>query len=252
MSGTLASIWRYPVKGFTPEQLPRVELSADRGLAFDRAYAVEDGPSGFDPAAPKHISKQRFTVLAKIPAVARVRTRFEDRGHVLHAEAEGHAPIAAPLEDEAGRASFASWLTNYLGDSIRGPLRVLPAPGAHRFYDDELGHVSLINLASVRDLAARLGRPVDPLRFRGNLYVEGWPAWVEMEAKRVTLDAIETEVFKPIRRCVATHVDPATGVADIDVVGGLMANYGHPFCGLYLRVTRGGVLSAGEPALIFS
>ena len=41
--------------------------------------------------------------------------------------------------------------------------------------------VSIINLASVAAIEDVIGAPVDPLRFRANVYVEGWPAWREFD-----------------------------------------------------------------------
>jgi ABC-type histidine transport system ATPase subunit len=93
LDATVQSIWRHPVKGFTPEPLRAVTLSAGACFPFDRLYAVEDGPSGFNPETPAHISKQKFTVLAKIPAVAKVRTRFDEATGELEASFEGLAPI---------------------------------------------------------------------------------------------------------------------------------------------------------------
>ena len=248
MKGVLRSIYRHPVKGFTPEALHEVELSASQGLPFDRAFAVEDGPSGFDPAAPAHISKMRFTVLAKIPEVARIRTRFDDARGVLHAEAPGAAPIEADLDSEAGRDALAVWLTAVLGDQARGPLRVLPAPGAHRFYDDDEGFVSLINLETVRDLEKRVGRTIDPLRFRANLYVDGWSAWSELDlaGAALALGAAKGRVHRAIPRCVATHVDPQAGVRDLDLLDALRREYGHVLCGIYVHIERGGALRVGD------
>ena len=47
----IESIYRYPVKGLTPEPMPRVTLSPGQTLPGDRLYAIENGPSGFDSAA---------------------------------------------------------------------------------------------------------------------------------------------------------------------------------------------------------
>jgi uncharacterized protein YcbX len=250
VQGSVQSIWRHPIKGFTPERLDEVVLSAGLCFPSDRLYAVEDGPSGFDPAAPQHISKQRFTVLAKIPAVARIRTRYDDETGVLEAVLEGHPPLRAPLGEAGGRAAFAAWLAEVLGDEVRGPLKVLPAPGDHRFMDDVQGYVSIINLASLRELESRIGRPVDPRRFRANLYVESWPAWVENSdaGGRLRLGEVEAEIVKPIPRCVATHVDPDTGDRDIDVVRALFDAYGHVNCGVYVSVVQGGRVKTGEQA----
>lgn len=248
MIGTVQSIWRHPVKGFTPEPLEEAVLAAGACFPCDRLYAVEDGPSGFDPQAPRHISKQKFTVLAKIPAVARIRTAYDEASGVLTARLDDGPPLQAQLTRPAGREAFAAWLAATLGDDIRGPLKVLPAPGPHRFMDDEGGFVSIVNLASVRDFEARLGRPVDPRRFRANLYVEGWPAWAENDVPggALRLGAAEAVVFKPIVRCMATHVDPDTGERDIDLVGELFKAYRHTFCGIYVSVTRGGKLRQGD------
>lgn len=248
MRGVVAALTRHPVKGFTPEHLQHVMLRVGEGMAFDRAFAVEDGPSGFDPDAPGHVSKMKFTVLAKIPAVARVRTRFDDAAGVFHAAAPGAAPIAVRLADEEGRARFAAWLAAFLGEDVRGPLRVLPAPGAHRFFDHPQGLLSLISLESVRDIERRIGRPVDPLRFRANIYVSGWPAWSELETENwmVTLGAARARVFKPITRCAATHVDPVAGVRDIDMVETLRREYGHALCGVYLHVEKTGAVGLGD------
>ena len=248
MLGTLESIWRHPVKGFTPEALDQVELAAGACFPCDRLYAVEDGPSGFDPDAPQHISKQKFTVLAKIPAVARIRTSYDEADGTLTARLDDSPAIRAVLTQVEGRERFAAWLTQTLGDEVRGPLRVLTAPGGHRFMDDERGFVSVINLASVRDLEARVGRPIDPRRFRANLYVEGWPAWSELggEDRAVELGEARGRVVKPIVRCVATHVDPTSGERDLELVRALYDAYLHTFCGIYVSVTHSGRLRRGD------
>lgn len=200
MSGTLAGIFRHPIKGFTPEQLQSVQLAPGKGFPGDRIFAVEKGPAGFDPAAPAFIAKNRFTVLAQIPRVAAVRTRYHDEAGVLEASAPGAAPFYGALSDEAGREAFAAWLAEVLGDEAEGPLKVLAAPESWRFTDHPLGQVSIINLASVADLSRRMGVELDPLRFRGNLYVEGWPAWAEhaWTGRKLMLGWAEAEVFKPI------------------------------------------------------
>jgi uncharacterized protein YcbX len=250
LDGIVQSIWRHPVKGFTPEPMHAATLAAGACFPFDRMYAVEDGPSGFNPAAPEHISKQKFTVLARIPAVALIRTRYDEATGELEASFQGMRGIRANLDREEGRAAFAGWLTEALGEELRGELKVLPAPGAHRFMDDVEGFISIVNLASVRELSQKIGRPVDPRRFRANIYVDGWPAWFENQASggRVRLGEVEAKVAKPIVRCLATHVDPDTGERDIEIVRALFDAYEHRFCGIYASVVRGGQVAVGDSA----
>lgn len=252
MQAQIAALYRHPVKGFTPERLASARLTAGECFPCDRLYAVEDGPSGFDPQAPDHVSKMRFAVLAKIPAVARARTAYDEASGVLSASAEGLADFAGDLRGDAGRRGFEAWLSALLGDAAKGPLRVIEGPGAHRFMDSRSGFVSIVNLASVRDLAERLGRAVDPLRFRANLYVEGWPAWAEngWTGRALSLGSARCEVLKPIVRCAATHVDPITAERDIDLVRALFDHYEHMFCGVYVGVTQDGAAAEGDAAAL--
>lgn len=247
MTGHIAAIYRHPVKGFTPEQLSRADLTAGGPFPCDRLFAVENGPSGFDPAAPAFLPKQKFTVLMSIADVAKARTRYDEATGVLTATAAGHPDFSGSLGEEAGQSAFAAWLGELLGDEARGPLKIVQAPG-HRFMDHPLGHVSIINLASVRDLETRIGRPVDPLRFRGNVYVEGWPAWAENEwaDRELMVGFAQTKVFKTIVRCAATHVNPTTAECDMDVVKALFDNYGHMNLGIYAHVTRSGPITVGD------
>lgn len=248
ITGKVRMLRRHPIKGFTPEALESVILKAGSHFPCDRIYAVEDGPSGFNFMKPAHISKQKFTVLAKIAEVAKARTKYDEDTGVLIVEADGYPPFIARLTEDSGQKAFASWLTRFLGELATGPLRVLTAPQGHRFMDHPQGFVSIINLASVRDLEARVERPIDPMRFRANVYVEGWPAWAELEMANRKIQLGETQVkgVKAIVRCTATSVDPATGEIDSDLPGDLFDNYNHMHCGLYVSVEQSGALKIGD------
>ena len=244
---TVAALYRYPVKGFTPEMRAAADLRVGEAFPCDRLFAVENGPSGFDPAAPAHVSKMRFAVLARSATVATVRTRYDEAAGALHAEAPGREPFARDVRDEAGRRAFDAWLTPVLAADDAGPYRMIDGAG-WRFLDDPAGHVSVLNLASVRDLEQRLGRPVDPLRFRANIHVEGWAPWAEnaMAGRALTLGGAGVEALRPITRCAAPDVDPVTAERDMAVTRDLHRLYGHLWCGLYVQVTRGGTVAVGD------
>jgi uncharacterized protein YcbX len=247
MPGRVAALYRYPVKGFTPEPVVDAALLAGGYFPDDRLYAVENGPSGFDPAAPAFIPKTRFTVLAQIPEVALVRTRYDEG--TLHAARDGKDSIAADLRTEAGRLAFAAWLEGALDpEDIRGPLKVVHAAG-HRFTDHPQGFVSILNLASVAELGTKMGMALDPLRFRANVHIEDLPAWIEQDwpaETRFRLGEATVELFKPIVRCIATHVDSNTGRRDADIVDALRRYEGHLFCGVYVRVVEGGRVAVDD------
>lgn len=259
MTGHVAALYRHPVKGFTPESLGEITLETGGFVACDRIYAVEDGPSGFDPAAPAHISKMKFAVLAKIPEIARARTVYDEADGVLSVTVEGHPPFYGRLTTAEGRAAFAAWLGGFMEEQAPedsfGPFAVLPAPPGHRFMDSKKGFVSVLNLDSLRDLEARIGRPIDPARFRANVLVEGWGAWREYglgEGRPLSLGGVNLRLLKDIDRCLATHVDPRTGERDIDLVPSLHAEYGHICCGVYAEVMQGGRIAVGDKAVLQS
>jgi hypothetical protein len=109
--------------------------------------------------------------------------------------------------------------------------------------------VSIINLASVAAVENAIGTPVDPLRFRGNLYVAGWPAWHEFELLGRDLlvgTTARLKVVKRIQRCAATNVDPATGIRDLAIPRAIMDNFNHTDCGVYADVTATGDISVGD------
>ena len=248
MRGTVASIYRHPVKGLTPEPMNAVTLEAGAYFPHDREYAIEVGPSGFDPEAPAHISKQRFTVLARFPSLARIKTRLDDASGAFHlGDAHGFG-IETRLDTDEGRGAIERFLQAYLGEDAPGKLRVLKSPQGYRFMDHPKGHVSVMNLASVREVARVVGQDVDPLRFRANVYVDGLKPWAEDEwvaGAKVKLGGSELAVFKRIVRCVATHVNLETGERDIDMVGQLRENFGRDTLGHYFAVTRTGEVTLG-------
>lgn len=245
MEALVTGLFRYPIKGFSPEPMAQADLVPGRAIAQDRRWVVENGPSGFDPAAPAWVPKMKFAVLAAHPVVASTRTHV--RGTHLAASAPGHSDFHGDLADEAGREGFADWVRGVLGVDARDGVQVLEAPD-YQFLDHPAGHISIVNLASVRDLEARIGKPVDPLRFRANLYVEGWPPWVENDwkGKNLLLGFARATVFAPIVRCAATEVDPQTAKKDLPLVEHLFEQYGHRDCGIYVQVNHGGTVRVGD------
>ena len=206
----IQAIYRYPVKGLSPEPLARTQLEVMETLPADRLYAIENGPSGFEPAAPRHQPKQRYLMLMRNERLARLRTRFQATSHTLTIETEGHEVARGDLRTSEGRAAIEAFLAGFCADELRGPPRVLHAPG-FSFSDVARKVVSIINLASVAAIEDVVGRPVHPLRFRGNVYVTGWPAWHEFDflGQEITVArGPRLKVIKRIVRCAATKRRP--------------------------------------------
>lgn len=249
MSGaTLAEIYRYPVKGLTPERLDTAELRIGDVISGDRAYAIENGPSGFDEDDPQWLPKTKFVCWMPIPKAAALKARFEDAQSRLTIEHPRLGTTSASLEDAEGRAAIEAYVTEFLGEQAQGALRIVSA-GGHSFSDVPNRVVSLINLASVDELSAEIGQRVDPLRFRGNLHLAGLDPWIEATwlNRLIAIGDTHLRVVKTTRRCLATHVDPDRGERDLDVLGTLRRLRGDLDCGVYAEVVRGGPVRPGDP-----
>ena len=247
----ITSLYRYPVKGLSPQPLPAVPLEVGQTFPADRRYAIENGPSGFDPAAPAWLHKSCYLMLMRNERLAGLRTHYEDANHLLTIRREGNVLARGDLETAAGRAAIEAFFAADFAGELRGPPRILSG-GGHSFSDVARKVVSIINLGSVGAIENMVGLPVHPLRFRGNLYVSGWPAWHELELVGQTLAIGNTRlsVVKRITRCAAVNVDPETAARDLDIPPALKRSLGHIECGIYAEVTAGGAIAVGDPIAI--
>jgi len=252
-TASVAALYRYPVKGLTPEPLDRVRLAPGETFPNDRAYAIENGPSGFDPAAPRHLPKANFLMLMRNERLADLAARFDDGTATLTLRREGRIVAEGSLATDEGRRAIEAFFDAYESDELRGPAKVLHVPG-FSFSDVAAKVASLINLQSVRDLGQRIGTDVNPLRFRGNIHVEGLTAWAELDlvGKRVTIGNVVFEGIDRIVRCAATNVNPETAARDLAIPRSLLELYGHGDCGAYLRVVEGGDLRVGDAVRVTS
>lgn len=249
----IEGLYRYPVKGLSPQKLERVMLTPGQPLPADRLYAIENGPTGFDPAAPSYFPKQRFLMLMRNERLASLRTDYDEIGHTLSIQAEGREVVRGDLRTKEGRLAVEAFFRRFMPAELNGPPKVLSGEGAaggpHSFSDVAKKVVSIINLASVAEIEKAAGHPVDPLRFRANIYVSGWPAWHEfdrLDRELTAGDAVRLRVVKRIVRCAATNVDPATGIRDLTIPKTLLQTFGHADCGVYAEVAAGGEITSGD------
>jgi uncharacterized protein YcbX len=248
----LESIYRYPVKGLSPEKLTHAHLAAGAYFPGDRLFAIENGPSGFDPAAPVHQLKTKYLMLMRDERLATLRTRYEDATGTLSIEHEGRNAVHADLSTKEGRLAVEAFFRRFMPHELRGPPKVIAAPSGYRFTDSRSGFVSIINLASVAELETVIGRPVHPLRFRGNLYVRGLPAWSEFDLvdRAFSVGGLRLKGLKRIARCAATNVDPDTGIRDLTIPDTLIQSFDHMDFGIYAQVIAPGDIAPGDEVMV--
>ena len=255
MEAAIRAIYRYPVKGLSAETLDRVALDVGQCLPHDRRFAIALGTTEFDPTHPRWLQKTHFIMLMRDETLARLQTRFDAASGVLTVAEGDRIVLQASLTEAEGRRRIAHFFDDFMDAAVPKPLRVVEAPG-HAFGDARPKpnaatdkYVSLINLASIRDLEAKLGASVDSIRFRANVYFDGPPAWREQDwmEREIAVGGAKLRVIAPITRCAATEVNPATAERDIPMVAELLRHYGHNLMGIYAEVVGAGEIAVGDP-----
>lgn len=249
----VSALYRFPVKGLSAEPLDSVELTTGFGFPFDRVYAVTDGSLDFDPLRPKPAPKTQFLMLAKHERLARLHTRLIEAEQRLVIQEAGLPDKSFRLDVEEDRQALAAFLGEHVAMPLAGVPRLVQAEG-HQFTDVSvhgvalMRSISLINLATVRDLSQRLGTELDPMRFRGNVLFDGAEPWSELNwvGRILQIDDVVMRVVRRTKRCAATSVNPATAVRDINLPLAIRDLQDHGDLGVYAEVLHSGRLSAGS------
>ncbi|WP_299380343.1 MOSC domain-containing protein [uncultured Kiloniella sp.] len=247
MSAYINSIYRYPVKGLSAEKLDQVNIQKDALLPYDRRFAIAHGSTEF-PDGPVWLSKKHFIMLAKNPKLAQLTSNFDEETETLTLLRNGKRVSRGKLTDQTGRMLLEQFLASFLESDVRGAPKIVENKTS-AFTDIPDLQISLINLESVKDLERVVRTPVDPMRFRGNLYIEGLKAWEENDwiGKEVKVGNITLEIKSHIGRCSATNVNLDTADVDLNIPKSLQAGFGHRNMGVYAQVKTDGTIQKNAP-----
>ena len=244
----IAQIFRYPVKGLSPEPLLKAEVLPGRCIPMDRAFALAHGSTQFDAAHPKFLAKSKFLMLARNERLAALQSRYHDETRELVIERDGKQVARGRLDLPVGRQMIEQFFAAYLANEVRGSPKLLRAEG-HTFSDVPRHCLSLINISSLRELERVMKVPLDPLRFRANLYFDTGVPWQEFDwcnnefqiGERVVVRAVSRIV-----RCAATNVNLETANRDVNIPLQLQQAFGHAEMGIYAEVVDGGTINLGD------
>lgn len=243
----IASLYRYPVKGLSPQKLDSAALMPGETVPWDRAYAIENGPGRFDPDQPKYLPKINFLMLMRNERLAGLETHFDEATQLLTIFRDGRQVARGGLDTRLGRQIIEQFMAGYMQGDLKGRPRIVSAAG-HSFSDVSAKCLHLVNLASVRHLSKTAGQTLDPLRFRANLYFEGADAWAEKKwiGRKLRAGGAVLAVFDETVRCEATNVNPETAQRDAAIPPTLLRAYGDSCLGIYAKVAEGGEVKPGD------
>ena len=249
-------IYRYPIKGLSPQRVSGVELEAGKPFPFDRIFALARPAVPIDAGSPRWAKKGLFLMLMLDESLACVQTYLDVdswrlevlRGaHPSPAEgAPGETLLSVDLRTREGREAVEEFFRRQV-PRLTGAPRLVHSPDGH-FMDKPDNVISCINLATVRSLEAEWDRAVHPLRFRANFYIEGARPWEEFDwiGSEIMLGDVLFRVDRRNGRCGATNVDPVTGERDMDIPGSLRKRFGHKDLGVYLIARTSGKIVVGD------
>ena len=230
----VAALFRYPLKGFTPEVCKSLTVLDEGRIAGDRVLGIRFADSGAADYAWS--TKHEFVALVNTPGLARLYVRFNHRARRLRISLEGVVLVDAALDDK-GRRQIAAAVEDYVLDldenplslhPERLPLRVVGDGVTPRYQDNEAGQITVHGRASLAAVAAALGDPnLSERRFRSNIAIEGLAAWEEQSwvGRKVRIGRVNFDVVRPKVRCLAVNANPETGERDAPILATLISAF---------------------------
>lgn len=235
----IAQIWRHPIKSHGREALAKAELRSGQCLPFDRAWAIaheaaklpEDG--GWAPC--NHFSRG-----AKAPLLQALTAVFDQASNTVTLTHPRQPGLTINPDLESDQARFISWIKPLCPQDRALPARIVAANRG--MTDTDFPSISLINLASHKEVEQKLQQEISPLRWRGNILMSGLSAWEERDwvGKRIRLGEAIVEVREHITRCLATTASTRTGERDAETLKALQTGWGHKQMGVYAVVVEPG------------
>lgn len=249
MTGRVADIWRHPIKSHGREALDGIHLIKGRTMPWDRTWAVAHEGSGADGTIWAPCGN--FSRVAKAPALQAVSASFEEATGLItltHPERP-----AITFDPDQATDDFLNWVAPLMPADRPASVRIVRV-NDRGMTDTDYPSISLNNLASNDAVARHLGTPVEPERWRGNIWFAGLQPWEEFDwvGKKLRLGSVEMFIQEPIVRCLATTANPATGKRDADTLGALKNGWGHQKFGVYAKVVKSGDIVMGDRAKVVS
>lgn len=253
----VVALYRYPLKGFTPEPVERINVLPGGRVAGDRVLNFRFADAAVADTA--WCRKYHGVVLANTPGLAQLNVRFDEQAQRLTIRFGTHT-LAEHALDEAGRRHLVDAITAYVlsldvnplqGQPGRLPLKLVGDGTTPRYQDNEAGQVSLHSRASLASAGTAFGDAnLDERRFRHNIVIDGVPAWEEQSwvGGRLRVGQVAFETVVPKVRCLATHAHPVTGERDLQVMQLLVKKFAQkePTFGIGMLSQAGGEIRVGD------
>lgn len=258
------ALYRYPIKSFPAEPCDALEIATDGRVVGDRVLGFR-----FDDAGPPNDVEWRrktwFASLQHTPALARLRCAYNPATRRVWVKfLDSDEIVEASIDEPGDRLRLEHHLNRWYAEldgtpSAMGrrklPLRLVGNGTDDRFHDTSAGLTTLHSRESLSNLAKAAGMSdISELRFRSNIAIEGCTPWQEFDwiGRKIRIGKVQFKVRKTVVRCLATHVDPASGNRDIDIMGTLTRIIGQdePQFAVSLIAQNSGTINIGDEVAV--
>ena len=245
MTGTLAQIWRHPIKAHGTEPLERTKIESGRTLPWDRTWAVTHEAS--KPQDGSWARCANFSRGAKAPHLMAIGADFDEGSETLTLSHPDKSPLAFQPDEADGVAAFLEWIQPLMPADRAASTGIVRAT-EQGMTDTGFPSISLASLATLRTLSQRMNVDLDPRRFRINFWAEDLGPWEEFEwvGKKISIGNVVFRVEDRITRCASTMANPDTGIRDADPPAALLEHWGHEDLGVALVAESSGQVALGD------
>jgi uncharacterized protein YcbX len=273
--GTLAAIWRHPVKSMLGEQLAEVEIT-ERGAVGDRAWALRETATRRIASAKKFAALFDFRAKYDDPKAAGpgapITIRMPNGTSIHAADPDASEQISAALgrkvtleraETAKGERAGIDPKTVFADVPIE---QIIPGLNAENlpadfalaqgsFFDTAVMHV--IATGTLRHLTKLAGSKsiFDPRRFRPTLLVDtgaGDGRFVEDDwegGELIVGETVKIAAMVPALRCVMTTHPQDDLPRDYDVMR-TAARHHRNNVGVFAEISARGILRVGDPVYL--
>jgi uncharacterized protein YcbX len=242
MTGTVASLWRHPIKSHGREALEQVEFTAGRTMPGDRVWAVAHEAAKTDGSVWAPCTD--FTRVSASPMLMAVTSQLDDATGLVTLRHPDRPDLA--IDPETNPDAYFEWVKPLLPANRAAPARFVRVPG-RGMTDSDFPSVTLCNMASHRAVQQRCGQDLSIHRWRGNLWFDGLAPWEEFDwlDRDVQIGEAVFRVRERTDRCLATTTNPETGQRDVDTLATL-DHWGHRDFSVRAEVVKGGLVRIGD------
>jgi len=148
----------------------------------------------------------------------------------------------------ADRQHFEDFFLTLLGNKLHGKPRLMTMK-RQAYSDQSTALISIASSASLDAFAEATNTKPDSRRFRINIITDGDTPFAEEALIGKTLSCGDALLLvkKPVGRCAAINVDPATAKRNPDdYVCFMKAHFGHSNLGIFAEVINGGIIRLGD------